>query len=150
MVKNGIDNERPIQEITLPIEVTQYPVAPPPQRTTGRIVIWPEFQFEERYGRYSYAAITSAILAIFLVYGLFFLPIHIIYPDISYRVYNIAYLLMFTGWALGFATMILGAMANKRREKLGRLSIKLGLVVVCAPAILTIVIFIAWMFTWPP
>jgi hypothetical protein len=113
-------------------------------------ITWPKLQHEERYGRFSYAAITSAILAIFLVYGLFFMPLYAINPDYPYWVDNIRFLLIFIGWVLGFVAMFLGTMANKRREKLGRLSIWLGLFVVCAPAILIIVMFIAWLFTWPP
>ena len=112
------------------------------------MVILPAFQPEERYGRYSYIAITSALIAVFLVYGMFFMPIYVIYPDYPYWVENIILLSMFTGWALGFVTMSMGVRANRRREKLGRLSIKLGFFVVCAPLIIFIIMFIAWLFTW--
>lgn len=78
------------------------------------------------------------------------MPIYVIYPDIPYWVDNIIFQFIFIGWVLGFVAMFLGAMANKRREKMGRLSIWLGLFVVCAPVILIIIMFIAWLFTWPP
>ena len=81
---------------------------------------------------------------------MFFMPIYVIYPDYPYWVDNIIFLFIFIGWVLGFVAMLLGAMANKRREKMGRLSIWLGFLVICAPVILIIIMFIAWLFTWPP
>ena len=91
-----------------------------------------------------------ALLAIFLVYGMFFMPIYMIYPNYPNWVDNIVFLYMFIGWVLGFVAIFLGAMANKRREKMGLLSIWLGFFVVFAPVILIIIMFIAWLFTWPP